>query len=227
MKLYFISGLGADRRVFSLLDLSFCEPVFIDWVKPDPADTLCSYAAKLRALIPEEAPYVVGLSLGGMLASEMAKADPKVKAILISSNRTHLEFPGYFKVFKYVPLYKWIPGMVMKNMQSLYTYSFGVKDPEQKKVLYAIIRDADIPFVRWAIGAIMHWDNTVSSSNIVQIHGTGDRLFRVSNTKPDYIIEGGSHTMTMDKHVEVSAILRRLTVEKGPQTTDRGPRTIV
>ena len=223
MKIYFISGLGADRRVFSLLDLSFCEPVFLDWVQPDASDTLPTYAAKMRALIPEEAPVIVGLSLGGMLATEIAKADPKVKSILISSNKTSDEFPAYLKMFRYFPLYKWIPGVVMKNMQSLYTYSFGVKDPEQKKILYAIIKDADIPFVRWALGAIMNWNSTVAPSNIVQIHGTGDRLFRAKYIKADYIIEGGSHTMTMDKHKEISELLRRLTADDGQQTVDHRP----
>ncbi|MET0465192.1 MAG: alpha/beta hydrolase [Chitinophagaceae bacterium] len=214
MKMYFISGLGADRRVFSLLDLSFCEPVFLDWVTPDPSDTLATYAAKMRALIPEEAPVIVGLSLGGMLATEIAKADPKVKSILISSNKTSHEFPAYLKMFRYFPVYKWIPGVVMKNMQSLYTYSFGVKDPEQKKILYAIIKDADIPFVRWALGAIMNWNSTVAPSNIVQIHGTGDRLFRAKYIKADYVIDGGSHTMTMDKHAEISVLLKQLTKDR-------------
>jgi hypothetical protein len=32
-KVYFISGLGADKRAFSFLDLSFCEPVFINWIQ--------------------------------------------------------------------------------------------------------------------------------------------------------------------------------------------------
>lgn len=213
MKIYFISGLGADKRVFSFLDLSFCEPVFIDWINPEPEETLSSYALRLRALIPDEAPVVVGLSLGGMLAAEMAKADNKVKAILISSNKTSTEFPSYLRLFKYIPAYKWIPGKVLKNMQSVYTYSFGVKDPQQKKMLYEIIADADIPFVRWAIGAIMHWNSTVSTPNIIQIHGTGDRLLRIRYVKPDYIIDGGSHTMTFDKHEEISALLRELTIQ--------------
>lgn len=214
MKVYFISGLGADRRVFSFLDLSFCEPVFIDWIDPEAGETLPAYALRLRKLIPEEAPVVVGLSLGGMLAAEMAKADSGVKAILISSNKTSTEFPSYLRVFKYIPAHKWIPGKVLKSIQSVYTYSFGVKDPQQKKVLYEIIADAHIPFVRWAIGAMMHWNSTVSTPNIVQIHGTDDRVLRLRYVKPDYTIHGGSHTMTFDKHKEVSALLRKLTADR-------------
>ena len=214
MKVYFISGLGADHRVFSFLDLSFCEPVYINWIEPEAGETLPAYALRLRALIPEEAPVIVGLSLGGMMAAEIAKADSRVKAILISSNKSSEEFPFYLRVFKYVPLHKWIPGKVLKNIQNVYTYSFGVKDPEHRKILFDIIADADIPFVRWAIGAMIYWNSPICTDNIVQIHGTGDRVLRMRYVKPDYVIPGGSHTMTFDKHQEVSELLRRLTVER-------------
>jgi hypothetical protein len=46
-KVYFISGLGADKRAFSFLDLSFCEPVFIEWIKPLKNETLQGYALRL------------------------------------------------------------------------------------------------------------------------------------------------------------------------------------
>jgi len=40
MQVYFLSGLGADKRIFELLNLSFCEPVFIDWIPPQQNETL-------------------------------------------------------------------------------------------------------------------------------------------------------------------------------------------
>ena len=52
-KVYFISGLGADKRIFSFLDLSFCEPVFIDWITPLKNESLESYALRLRKQIPD------------------------------------------------------------------------------------------------------------------------------------------------------------------------------
>jgi hypothetical protein len=39
-KVYFISGLGADSRVFSFLDLSYFEPVFLDWLPPQKKESL-------------------------------------------------------------------------------------------------------------------------------------------------------------------------------------------
>src|SRR5436190_22473098 len=97
-KIYFISGLGADKRVFSFLDLSFCEPIFIDWITPLKKESLESYALRLRQSIPEPEPIIIGISFGGMLATEMAKADNRIKSIIIASNKTSDELPKLFRI---------------------------------------------------------------------------------------------------------------------------------
>ena len=97
-KVFFISGLGADKRSFSFLDLSFCTPVFISWLAPLPKETLVAYALRLRATITELNPTIVGLSFGGMLVTEMAKADASVTPIIISSNKSSSEFPFWLKI---------------------------------------------------------------------------------------------------------------------------------
>ena len=86
-KVYFISGLGADKRAFSFLDLSFCEPVFIEWIKPLHKESLQQYALRLKEQIKEASPTIVGMSFGGMLATEIAKLDATAKIIIISSNK--------------------------------------------------------------------------------------------------------------------------------------------
>ncbi len=209
-RVYFISGLGADKRVFSFLDLSFCEPVYVDWIKPVKKESLEGYALRLREEIPETNPTIVGISFGGMLATEMAKADPNVKAILISSNKTAKEFPGYLRIGRYFPFYKWMPSKMMKNSAYLIKWVFGRNGKEQKKVFLEIIRDTDTEFVKWAIDAILHWKNKEVPGNIIHMHGTADRLLPHRFVKADYIIRGGNHVMPMDSHEEVSALLKKL-----------------
>ena len=131
-KVYFISGLGADKRAFSFLDLSFCEPVFIDWIKPLEKESLKSYALRLRKQIPEVHPTVVGVSFGGMLATEMAKEDKLMNVVIIASNKSSEEFPGYLRVGKYFPVYKWLPEKLIKN-KSLLNWILGVEKDEQRK----------------------------------------------------------------------------------------------
>jgi pimeloyl-ACP methyl ester carboxylesterase len=209
-KVFFISGLGADKRVFSFLDLSFCEPVYIDWIDPLKKESLESYALRLRKTIAHPEPVIVGISFGGMLATEMAKADPGIRAIIISSSKTADEFPGYLRIGKYVPFYKWMPGTVMKRSAYLIKWIFGRNGKEQKKVFYEIIRDTDPDFVKWAITSILYWKNKEVPKNIVHLHGTADRLLPHRLVKADHLIKGGNHVMPMDSHEEVSALLRQL-----------------
>jgi pimeloyl-ACP methyl ester carboxylesterase len=209
-KVYFISGLGADKRIFSHLDLSFCEPVFIDWITPQKNESLENYALRLRKQIPDPSPDIVGISFGGMLATEMAKADPSVKAIILSSNKTKKEFPGYFRAGLYLPLYKWSPVSLAKKITIRTSAILGGNTREEKKLLHQIIRESDMGFVRWAISAILHWKNMTIPANIIHVHGTADKLLPFRYVKADYVIQGGTHVMTLDKHKEISQLLEKL-----------------
>ena len=220
-RVYFISGLGADRRSFSQLDLSWCEPVFLDWIRPVANESLGSYAARLGQRITEDDAVVIGLSLGGMLATELAKTHPGYRVILVSSNKLFTEFPGKLRLFRHLPVYKILPGFVFRNFQAAYTRLFGVTGQENKAIVYQIIRDSDPHFVRWGIHAILHWDNRDMPSNIRHIHGTADKLLPFAALAamdccddPEYrapvAVQGGGHLMILDKADEVSGILKRI-----------------
>lgn len=214
-KVYFISGLGADERVFSFLDLSFCEPVYINWIPPLKKESLESYALRLRKEIPETHPVIVGISFGGMLATEMAKADPDIHAIIIASSKTTKEFPSYLRMAKYFPLYNWMPGKMLKRSAYMVKWVLGKNQKEQKRIILEIIRDTDIEFVKWAFGAILNWKNEIVPDNIIHIHGTADRLLPYRLVKADHLIEGGPHVLPLDKHEEVSALLKKILAVSG------------
>lgn len=208
-KVYFISGLGADKRAFSFLDLSFCEPQFIEWIKPLEKESLKSYALRLRKQIPEEHPTVVGVSFGGMLATEMAKEDKLMNVIIIASNKSSEEFPAYLRVGKYLPVYKWLPEKLIKN-QTVLNWVLGVEKDEQRKLINAIVADIDPLFLKWAIDAILNWKETSIPDNVKHIHGSADKLLPYRLTKADHTIEGGTHMMTFYKHKEISDLLSQL-----------------
>jgi len=211
-KVYFISGLGADKRAFSFLDLSFCEPVYIEWIKPLPKESLKEYALRLKNQIPEPNPVIIGVSFGGMLATEIAKSDPTAKAIIIASNKTKNEFPKIFLAGKYIPAYKWVPPSLLKKATLLRNKFFGPKGDRQKEVFKEILKDADTDFSKWAIYSILHWDNAEIPANLTHIHGTSDRLLPYRLVKADFAIKGGSHLMVMNQHDDISALLKKLIV---------------
>ncbi len=208
-KVYFISGLGADKRAFSFLDLSFCEPVFIDWISPLKNESLKSYALRLRQQIREDHPIVVGISFGGMLATEMAKTDNLLKAIIIASNKSADEFPAYLRMGKYFPVYKWLPEKLIKNGFRL-NWILGANGNEQKNLLHSILKDADPAFLKWAIGAILNWNEKTIPGNVKHIHGTADRLLPFRYVKADFEIPGGTHLVSINKPKEISALLQHL-----------------
>ncbi len=209
-KVYFISGLGADKRGFSFLDLSFCEPVFIEWVKPYKKESLQQYAIRLKEQINEPSPIIVGVSFGGMLATEIAKSDTSAKVIIISSNKIKKEFPKILLIGKYIPLYKWIPSTVLKKAGIFRTTFFGPKGENQKKIFNQILRDTDTKFTKWAIHSILHWENKIEPGNIIHIHGTSDTLLPYSMVKADYSIDKGTHLMIMNNSNEISNLLKKL-----------------
>lgn len=209
-KVYFISGLGADRRIFSMLDLSFCKPVFIDWISPLKNESLENYALRLRQQIPEKDPVIVGISFGGMLTVEMAKDNPAVKAIILSSNKTKKEFPFYFKAVRFIPFYTWGTGSISKKIMQRFSSILGGTNTEENKLLQEIIMDSDVSFVRWAISAILNWENSTIPGNLIHIHGSADKLLPLRFVKADHIVDGGTHVMTLDKKEEISRILKEL-----------------
>lgn len=209
-KVYFIGGLGADKRIFSFLDLSFCQPIFIDWIPPAPKESLNEYAIRLRNQINDESPIIVGISFGGMLITEMAKADPSLRGIILASNKTAREFPPYLRIGKYLPLYKWVPSGFSKKTVLANTWIIGGIHEHPKKLLYEILKDSDMHFVKWAIWAILRWDNKVIPKNIIHIHGTADKLLPFRLVKADFKVLNGTHVLTMDQPGEVSSLLKKL-----------------
>ncbi len=213
MTVYFIAGLGANKRAFNYLDLSWCTPVFIDWITPLPKENLAAYALRLRQLITENHPVIVGVSFGGMLVTEMAKADPTIKAIIISSNKTYKEFPAYLRMWRHVPVYKLLNPKLTKATGGLSAMILGPQGTKQKETFRKILAETNPAFTVWAIDAILHWKNEIIPPNVTHIHGSGDRLLPAKFVKAHYIINKGRHIMIMDKAAELSILLKTLLVK--------------
>lgn len=192
------------------MDLDFCKPVFIDWAIPEKNETLPSYAEKLFRIINDEEATIVGLSFGGMLATEIAKHHPRTKVVLVSSAKTYKELPFYLRMWRHLPIYKLHTQQNKIAMGRFTLKILGSKGTEQKKLQLQILTDSDPSFTRWATGAILNWRNIVVPKNVIHIHGTADKLLPNKFVKADYTVQGGEHVMLMDMPVEVSKILKKI-----------------
>ena len=210
-KIFLIAGLGADTRVYNNIDLNNHEVICVDWIEPNQTDTLVTYAQKLIQqynITPKS--VVIGNSLGGMLAVEIAKIVPVEKAILISSIMTVDEAPGYFKVFRLLPVYKIIPGKNFAALGPLLKPVFGKMGKEDAWLFSDMIKNTSPVFMKWAMDAILKWDNKTIPANLYQINGEKDLIFPYQKIKNATIVKGGTHIMIFDKAKEINKLLKRI-----------------
>ena len=205
-ELYLLSGLGADKRVYEFLDLSAYKVHHIDWIPPQPNESIEQYAGRLSEKIGGNAPILIGVSFGGMIAIEIAKKRAIEKIILISSAKSRKDIPQGFNFTRRLRLHRFIPARVLRNPNRIVFWFFGVEEKWEKDLLRAIMRDTDIAFFRWAIDRIVNWTNENVPDNAIHIHGTKDRL--IPFTTADYKIEGGGHMMIVNRAQEIDQIIK-------------------
>jgi len=214
MKVYFISGLGADERIFNFLKLDFCEPVFLKWIDPLPKESLPGYALRLSQYINEPSPLIVGLSFGGMIATEIAKSNSNANVVIVSSAKTYKEVPRYFRMFEKFPIYNWAPHKLSKSIsRPVAKLLLGAKGDAQTRVIDDLMEDVDMNFDTWAVDAILRWRNMTVPSNLIHIHGRKDMLLPYRYTKPHITIKDGTHSMVLNNADELSRWLKEY-VEK-------------
>jgi len=208
MKVYFFSGLGADKRVFKYINVpAGFEIVHVDWIKPEPNETLPHYAQRLSQLIDEKEPFsLLGLSLGGMIVSEIASQVKPVRTILISSIPEPAHLPSYFKFAGALQLHKLIPVSMVKSA-AIMKRLFTAERPEDKIILKQVIRESDPVFIKWAMDAILRWRNFRPSGTFIHIHGTRDELLPFRFTRPTHPIRKGGHLMVLNHSDEINKII--------------------
>ncbi len=211
MKVYFISGLAADKRIFTHIELPpGFEMVYLDWIKPIRGESLESYALRLAKQINRDENFgLIGLSLGGMIATEIAKKYPPVTTILLSSISTSTHIPPHFRLAYALRLHKIMPMKLIKSL-SIIKRLFTAEKSGDKEIIKQVIRDSDPDFIRWAMGAILEWKNIDAPNPLCQIHGSKDEILPLKYTNPTHTIINGTHMMVLTKAEEINLLLREL-----------------
>lgn len=211
MKVYFISGLAADSRVFKHIQLpSHCEPVFIEWMGPLKNESLADYAKRMASVIDTNQDFsLVGLSMGGMIVTEIARQFKPSKTVLISSVASPAQMPVYFKWIYKIRAHKLVPVSIVKSAAIMKRF-FTAETPDDKSTLKEIIRDSDPRFIKWAMDAILSWKTDSTPEHYFHIHGTRDEVLPFRYVKPTHVIEKGGHLMVMTRAKEINRILEEI-----------------
>jgi hypothetical protein len=206
-----ISGLGADHRVFQKLDIPGAILKPVPWPYFDKHDEMACYAQKVAAIIPDGPDDVIlGLSFGGMLASEIARVRQSQKTIIVSSVKSPDELPPVSKTVRFIVEHKLMPMSIATMPAKPILHRFGAYTEEEMALVRSILSDTDPHFARCASKAIMEWQTrTPAPPDLVHIHGTADQMLKPDKLEPTHWVEGGQHMMIYSKAEEVSRLIAR------------------
>ncbi|WP_128331868.1 alpha/beta hydrolase [Apibacter sp. HY039] len=210
MTIYLFSGLGADYRVFSQLDLSVLSDkiIHINWIHPLYKEKISDYALRIiQSQITDDSCIFIGVSFGGIMAIEVAKHKKPLKIILLSTIKTKNELPFYYRWFGNLKIQNLIPDMYFLKAHSLLFYFFGITEKKDKIIMSQILNDTDIKFTRWAIDQVIGWDNKNIPDNLVHIHGSKDKIFPARYIKVDHMITNQGHFMILSDSTSIQNIL--------------------
>lgn len=218
MDIYLISGLGADSRAFKSLTFRDAAKVhFLDWIEPNRDETMLSYAKRLAQKIDTKVPYaIVGLSFGGMLASEMLTFLQPEKVVLLSSINNYNELPFYYRWPARLNIHKLLPSKPGQRANFLLNWLFGLKSEKDIALLNDVLKNTNPHFSRWAINALLNWNRHEADEHVVRIHGDSDRVLPVTTFVPHYTVKKGGHLIVMTHAREVSAWIDRV-IFSGPE----------
>jgi pimeloyl-ACP methyl ester carboxylesterase len=214
MKVYFISGLGADNRIFKYVRLpEGFEAVNLDWLTPAKNEELSDYALRMSEKIDQSEPFIIaGLSLGGMIASELTKRINPVFTILISSVPISSQLPPYIRFAGKLKLLNFIPLGFLKST-ALAKRMMAVMAHDDVKLLTEMLKDTPPFFIRWGMQAVATWKNETLPYPYAHIHGTWDRVLPIRYTHPTRIVKRGGHAMIINRIDEINNWLNEVLSE--------------
>lgn len=210
---YLIPGQGADYRLFKNIEIdSTYDKQFINYSVPEKGCSMNEFAHKLSEQIDTTRTYyLIGVSLGGMLASEMGEFLHPEKIILISSAKQRKELPGGYRFQKTIPFYKLVSGKLSKKGALFFQPIFEPDRNYDTETFVSMLEAKDPDFIKRTIAMIIEWDKIENKNNkIIHIHGENDHTIPVKNVKYDYLIKDGSHMMVLTRGEEISVLINKI-----------------
>lgn len=218
--IYCFSGQGSNHQIFQELDIdtSEFELFFIDLTIPDFGMDMSSYARSYFHFIDTTHPYcLLGVSLGGMIITEMMDYLHPKKAIIVSSAKCRDELPWQYRIQRLIPINTVIPSSVVKWGAFVAQPIFEQDRSSYKEIFVDMLKSKKPIFYKRTIDLIVNWSRDEYNSCIIHIHGNNDNTLPIKNINATIVINGGSHMMLLTKHQqlenEINKQLKLLKVE--------------
>jgi pimeloyl-ACP methyl ester carboxylesterase len=202
MTLFAFSGLGAYNGVFNNLNIN-AEIVPIPYAQPHENEPIEVYTRRLLQNFRPSGEFgFIGISFGGVVATEAAKLFGGKALILVSSIRTKNDIPTRYRLVAKTGILDKLPGDSSALPDSLAGFVLGEK---QKNMLGYVLDKMSGSFTRWAIKQMLLWNGQDKLHNTLMLSGSNDNILPPSSKENDQIvIEGGGHFMVYDRGQEIS-----------------------
>ena len=210
-KVFCFSGLGADERLFSRLDIPGVDLHAIRYAPPTYLETISEYTERIaEALKPCGNDIYLGVSFGGMIAQELARIQKPQRTIIISSLTNTEQLPGIFHKINNPTMRLLLTKGTRRLALPLIGWLNGLKSKDDRAILKQMALDADPRFLRWSMQQLLDWQTPDDIGDLVHIHGTADRIIPIKDVSPTHTIENGSHFMVLDRADEISRVIEKV-----------------
>ena len=207
--IYLLPGQGADCRLFEKIDFPY-DTVHLEFPLPGKKTNLHEYALSFIPRMDTSRPIIlIGVSMGGMISSELADTLSPERVIIISSAKCRDELPGKYKFQRYIPINKILPAQTI--WWGAKTFAFRV-EPERKldPIFQTMLLAKDPIYLKRTVNMIVNWDKGSYDSTIVHIHGDKDNTLPIKNLSCNYRVTGGTHMMVHILGEEVNVLINRI-----------------
>jgi pimeloyl-ACP methyl ester carboxylesterase len=205
--------MGADERLLEPQRALDAEIIVPPWIPAEPTDTLASYAQRLAYTIDTSKPfYLGGISLGGMLAYELAPlVGPNLRGLIIIVACTSKDgIPLLYRLIgRCVALLPAFTLRIGKSVVPAVRKLFGISTKEQARLFQSMLADADVHFLKWSLGAVLRWSGPHISPNIptLTIAAGKDLILPSRRMRAAHVVESAGHTVNVTHAADVNRII--------------------
>lgn len=209
--LILFSGLAADANIFVRQKISFPQLVVPKWPTPRPNDTLDSYCDRLADDLRSHGDAIIGgASFGGIVALHVAQRLNPLAVLLIGSARSPAELSRVAKFSRPLkPLVRLIPVRFMQLCCAPIGSKLARRVIPHLCGLARQFRGADPSVFKWSLARLLDWSSTPTvDCPVFHIHGDHDFVLPMRYTKPDTVIAGGGHVISLTHPTDVNDFIR-------------------
>ena len=190
-------GLAASSMVFENIKLDSKKYSLhrIDWIQPKKNESIKTYCVRLSKKIKHKNPVLLGVSFGGIIAQELDKIIKVKKLIIVSSVKSHKEYPILYKIARDYQLNNALPFGMFDNF-----IKFSLKlniNKLYKRIDLAerYLTERNEIYLEWAVWSLLNWKQEKYRPDLIHIHGDKDKVFPIENISKCIKIKGGRHEM--------------------------------